>query len=161
MEHAEYFQSGLYQLRRKLTSIRDSFASSLWGREFKSQLEIFPECEVVTIEPENFCDVCRRGAAISTRQMYLSGNRYDKGYEVRVMQLVRVLDLLTFLRASLSKKSPPTRTLNGLTKHKSFYTSDNTVRDEPNCFTDIHTGNGRFSVPLRALLRARSRARCV
>jgi len=91
MEHAEYFQNGLNQLRRKLTSIRDSFASSLWGRGFKRQLEVFPECEVVTIEPENYCDACRRGAAISTRQMRLSWNRYDEGYEVRAMELVRTL----------------------------------------------------------------------
>lgn len=87
MEHAEYFQNGLYQLRRKLTSIRDSFASSLWGRKFRRQLEMFPECEAVTIEPENYCDACRRGAAISTRQIRFLGNRYDKGYEVRVTGL--------------------------------------------------------------------------
>ena len=95
-EHAEYFQSGLHQLRRKLTSTRDSFASSLWTQEFRRQLEIFPECEVVTIEPETYCDACKRGAAVSTRQMRLLGNRYDEGYEVCVMELARSPDLMTF-----------------------------------------------------------------
>jgi len=95
MGHAEYFQNGLHQLRRKLTSTRDSFASSLWSQEFRRQLEVFPECEVVTIEPETYCDACRRGAAVSTRQMRLLGNRYDKGYEVRVMEPARALDLIT------------------------------------------------------------------
>lgn len=109
MEHAEYFQNGLYQLRRKLTSIRDSFASSLWGREFRRQLEMFPECEIMTIEQENYCDACRRGAAISTRQMRLLGNRYDEGYEVRVTELVRALDLMDFpLRQPLEEVSSNT-----------------------------------------------------
>lgn len=96
MEHAEYFQNGLYQLRRKLTSTRDSFASSLWAREFRRQLEMFPECEVVTIEPESYCDACRRGTAISTRRLHLSGNRYDEGYEVCVMELVGAVELMPF-----------------------------------------------------------------
>ena len=95
-EHSEYFQNGLHQLRRKLTSTRDSFASSLWSQEFRRQLEIFPECEVVTIGPENYCDACRRGAAVSTRQMRLLGNRYDEGYEVRGMELARSLGLMAF-----------------------------------------------------------------
>ena len=95
-EHSNYFQNGLHQLRRKLTSTRDSFASSLWNQEFKRQLEIFPECEVMTVEPKPYCDACRRGAAVSTRQMRLLGNRYDKGYEVRVVELARSLDLMTF-----------------------------------------------------------------
>jgi hypothetical protein len=95
-EHSKYFRNGLHQLRRKLTSIRDSFASSLWSREFKRRLEIFPECEVVTIGPETYCDACRRGAAVSTRQMRLLGNRYDEGYEVRVMGLAGSLGVMTF-----------------------------------------------------------------
>ncbi|KAG8849468.1 hypothetical protein FRB91_009867 [Serendipita sp. 411] len=72
-----YLQNAVGQLRKHLSSIRDSqVASSLWKYNFRNTLEVKPELTIIQIDPEPFCAACRRNSAISTQQAQLQGEPY-------------------------------------------------------------------------------------
>ncbi|KAG9055010.1 hypothetical protein FS842_003388 [Serendipita sp. 407] len=72
-----YLQNAVGQLRKHLSSIRDSqVASSLWKYNFRNALEVKPELTIIQIDPEPFCAACRRNSAISTQQAQLQGEPY-------------------------------------------------------------------------------------
>ncbi|KAG8829951.1 hypothetical protein FRC17_005745 [Serendipita sp. 399] len=73
----DYLKNALGQLRKHVSSVRDSqVASSLWKYDFRNALEKRPDITIIPIDPEPFCDACRRSSAISTQQAHLKGEPY-------------------------------------------------------------------------------------
>ncbi|KAG8838179.1 hypothetical protein FRC18_005943 [Serendipita sp. 400] len=102
-----YLQNAVGQLRKHLSSIRDSqVASSLWKYNFRNALEVKPELTVIQIDPEPFCAACRRNSAISTQQAQLQGEPYRPlSFQYALFQLVeeKVLKIETSNRKRRKK----------------------------------------------------------
>jgi hypothetical protein len=60
----------------------------IWNARFRKALEDLPDLDMVIIGVEPYCHACRRNAALSTRQVKLSGQAYNKvGFEVSYLSL--------------------------------------------------------------------------
>jgi hypothetical protein len=76
----EYFSVPLQVMRRKLSGMKDSLAtSSVWKPEFKKPLERYPDFQLVRMEfSAPYCDACNLGGRVSKLLGRVSGESYDK-----------------------------------------------------------------------------------
>ncbi|KAJ8589579.1 hypothetical protein M405DRAFT_767528 [Rhizopogon salebrosus TDB-379] len=80
LEEEEYFSVPLQVMRRKLSGMKDSLAtSSVWKPEFKKPLERYPDFQLVRMEfSAPYCDACNLGGRVSKLLGRVSGESYDK-----------------------------------------------------------------------------------
>jgi hypothetical protein len=107
----EYFSLPLGIVRRKLSGVRDSVASSKWRSSFVKSLKSLPEFTVTSLDfaiPQ--CDACHLGGRMSTYVGRLSGEPYDPitlqvclliassyGQILRIIRLSKIPTLMTDL----------------------------------------------------------------
>lgn len=89
----QYFSVPFQVIRRKISGTRDSIASSVWRRDFRKTLELYPD---LTLSKLDFavphCDACHLGGRKSTVAAWLKGIPYDNfSYEVRLLSIIAVL----------------------------------------------------------------------
>jgi hypothetical protein len=89
----QYFSVPFQVIRRKILGTRDSIASSVWRRDFRKALELYPD---LTLSKLDFavphCDACHLGGRKSTVAAWLKGIPYDNlSYEVRLLSIIAVL----------------------------------------------------------------------
>jgi len=74
-----YFSVPFQVIRRKTSSTRDSIASSVWRRDYRNALELYPDLTLVKMDfAVPHCDACHLGGRQSTVEGRLKGIPYDK-----------------------------------------------------------------------------------
>ena len=88
----QYFSVPLQVIRRKISGTRDSIASSVWRRDFRDALELFPDLTLMKLDfAVPHCDACHLGGRQSTVAARLKGIPYDKlSFEVSLLSIVAI-----------------------------------------------------------------------
>ena len=101
----EYFSVPFHIVRRKISGIRDSLASSVWRPHFKGALQKYPEFKINLLDfSVPICDACHMGGRISTFVGRTGGSPYDKlTFEVRFVNLL-IIRYFHYFYSLLTKK---------------------------------------------------------
>jgi len=85
-----YFSVPFQVIRRKTSSTRDSIASSVWRRDYREALELYPDLTLVKLDfAVPHCDACHLGGRQSTVEGRLKGIPYDNlSLEVSLLSII-------------------------------------------------------------------------
>jgi hypothetical protein len=85
-----YFSVPSQVICRKISSTRDSIASSVWRRDYRSSLELYPDFTLVKLDfVVPHCDACHLGGRKSAVEGRLKGIPYDKlSFEVGLLSII-------------------------------------------------------------------------
>lgn len=110
----DYFLVPFQVIRRKFSGAKDSVASSVWRRDYREALELFPDLTLTKLDFSTLhCDACNVRKK-STVAGWLKGIPYDKlSFEVCLFPLISTT-LSNYTRSPLSanmtRRTPTTKT---------------------------------------------------
>jgi hypothetical protein len=84
-----YFSVPFQVIRRKISGTRDSIASSVWRRDYRKNLERYPDLTLTKLDfAVPHCDACHLGGRQSSVAGWLKGIPYDNlSFEVGLLPI--------------------------------------------------------------------------